>query len=130
MRLMRLALAKCRALVRRDVVAAEIRDEMQFHLQMRTEALQQSGVSADEARRLAARRFGNLALMQDRGYDVRGAGVMETILQDVRYGARLLVRHRGFSAIAILTLAIGTGVSAALFSVIDAALIRPLPYPH
>jgi hypothetical protein len=68
--------------------------------------------------------------MQDRGYDVRGGGFMETVLQDVRYGVRLLVRHRGFSTIAILTLAVGIGASTALFSVIEAALLRPLPYPH
>ncbi len=130
MRILRLALARCRALVRRDVVAGEIRDEMQFHLEMRTEEYERQGLRADEARRAASRRFGNLALMQDRGYDVRGGGIMETVLQDVRYGVRLLVKHRAFSVVAILTLAMGIGVSTALFSVIDAALLRPLPYPH
>jgi len=130
MRVLRHALARCRALVRRDVVAGEIRDEMQFHLQMRTEEYERQGLRADDARRAAARRFGNLALMQDRGYDVRGGGIMETVLQDVRYGVRLLLKHRAFSLVAILTLAMGIGVSTALFSVIDAALLRPLPYPH
>jgi predicted permease len=130
MRVLRTALATCRALFRRDVVAGEIRDEMQFHLQMRAEEYERQGLARDEARRAASRRFGNLALMQDRGYDVRGGGVMETVLQDVRYGVRLLLRHRAFSTIAILTLAVGIGVSTGLFSVIDAALLRPLPYPH
>jgi len=55
---------------------------------------------------------------------------METVLQDVRYGVRIFLKHRAFSAVAILTLAIGIGVSTALFSVSDAALLRPLPYPH
>jgi predicted permease len=68
--------------------------------------------------------------MQDRGYDVRGGGIMDTILQDTRYGVRLLLTHRGFSVVAILTLAVGIGASTALFSVIDAALLRPLPYAH
>jgi predicted permease len=130
MRVLCLALAKCRALVRRDVVAGEIRDEMLFHLQMRAEEYERQGQTRDQARLAASRRFGNLALIQDRGYDVRGGGIMETVLQDVRYGVRLLLRHRAFSAVAILTLAMGTGVSTALFSVIDAALLRPLPYPH
>ncbi|MPY87200.1 MAG: FtsX-like permease family protein [Luteitalea sp.] len=130
MRILRLALARCRALVRRDVVAGEIRDEMQFHLQMRAEEYEQRGLEADDARRAAARRFGSLVLMQDRGYDVRGGGMMETVLQDVRYGVRLLLKHRASSSIAILTLAVGIGVSTALFSVIDAALLRPLPYPN
>lgn len=115
---------------RRDVVAGEIRDEMQFHLRMRAEEYERHGLPTDEARRAASRRFGNLALMQDRGYDVRGGGFVETVLQDVRYGVRLLVRRRAFSLVAILTLAVGIGSSAALFSVIDSALLRPLPYPH
>ena len=130
MAFLRFVLARWRALLRRDVVAGEIRDEMQFHLEMRAEEFERQGLTRDEARRAASTRFGNLAVMQDRGYDVRGGGFMETVLQDVRYGVRLLVRHRGFSMIAILTLAVGIGASTALFSVIEAALLRPLPYPH
>jgi hypothetical protein len=130
MRILRHALARCRALVRRDAVAGEIRDEMQFHVQMRIEEYERQGMPPDDARRAASRRFGNLALMQDRGYDVRGGGLMDTVLLDVRYGVRSLLKHRAFSTVAILTLAIGIGVSTALFSVIDAALLRPLPYPH
>jgi len=55
---------------------------------------------------------------------------MSAFWQDVRYSLRLLMRQRGFAAVAILTLGLGIGASAALFSVIDAAVIRPLPYPH
>ena len=130
MAFLRFLLARCRALVRRDVVAGEIRDEMEFHLQMRAEEFERRGLTKDEASRAAARLFGNLAVMQDRGYDVRGGGFMETVLQDVRYGVRLLLVHRAFALIAILTLAVGIGASTALFSVIESALLRPLPYPH
>jgi predicted permease len=128
--LLRLALASLRALVRRDVIAGEIREEMEFHLHMREEDLRGRGLSPDEARRAASRRFGNLAMMQDRGYDVRGGGVMETVIQDLRYSLRLLVRQPTFSAMAIGTLALAMGVATALFSVIDAAMLRPLPFPQ
>jgi predicted permease len=130
MRLLRTAAARLKALFRRDAVAGEIREELQFHLDMRAEEYRQGGLPSDEARRAARRRFGSIALIQDRGYDVRGGGVMETILEDVRYGVRLLVTQRGFSLVAILMLALTIGLSTALFSVIEVALLRPLPYPY
>jgi putative ABC transport system permease protein len=123
------ALASLRALVRRDAIAGEIREELQTHVAMRTEDFERQGMSRAEARRQAVRRFGNLAVIQDRGYDVRGGGIMETIVQDLRYSLRLFGAQRAFSLVAVLTLAIGVGLSSALFSVIHAAVIRPLPYP-
>ena len=122
------ALARLRALLRRDVIATEIREELESHLSMRAEDLERQGLARAEAERQAARRFGNLAVIQDRGYDVRGGGVMETIVQDLKYGVRLLIRQPGFSLVAILTLALGIGVTTAITSVIDAALLHPLPY--
>jgi predicted permease len=126
----RLVIARVRALFRRDVIADEIREELQFHLAMRADEYAQRGLDAGEARMLALRRFGNIAVIQDRGYDVRGAGVLDTMVQDVKYGVRQLRRQPAFTIVAILTLALGIGVSTALFSVIDAALLRPLPYSH
>jgi predicted permease len=125
----RIVLARCRALLRRDAIADEIEEEMQFHLEMRVEALQRRGLQPDEARRQALQRFGNVALQRDRGYDVRGGGVMETVLQDLRYSVRLLRAQPAFSTVAIATLAVGIGLSTTLFTVIHAALIRPLPFP-
>jgi putative ABC transport system permease protein len=126
----RIVLARLRGLFRRDAVSQEIHDELEFHVQMRAEQYARQGASPDDAKRRAARRVGNLALLQDRGYDIRGGGVMETILQDVKYSLRLLRRQPVFTALALATMAVGIGLSTALFSVIDAALLRPLPYPN
>jgi predicted permease len=126
----RIAIARTRALFRRDVTMDDIREEVAFHVDMRVDEYVQRGMDARAARRAALQRFGNPAVIQDRGYDVRGGGVMETMLQDVKYGLRQLGQHPSFSIVAGLTLALGIGVSTALFSVIDAALLRTLPYPH
>lgn len=126
----RIAIARMRALFRRDATTDEIREELQFHVDMRTDEYARDGLDTRAARQAALRRFGNPAVIQDRGYDVRGEGVMETILQDMKYGFRQLGLHPSFSIVALLTLAMGIGVSTALFSVIDAAFLRPLPYPH
>ncbi len=126
----RLVLARLRALFRRNATIDEIREERQFHVQMRTDELAQQGLDPHAARQVALHRFGNPTVIQDRGYDVRGGGMLETIVQDVKYGIRQLRHQPSFSIVAILTLALGIGVSTALFSVIDAALLRPLPYPN
>jgi predicted permease len=124
----RIAIARIRALFRRDATTDEIREELHFHVQMRTEEYAHQGLDAEAARQAALRRFGNLAVIQDRGYDERGGGLMETLLQDVKYAVRQLAFQPSFSILAGLTLASAIGVSTALFSVIDAALLRPLPY--
>ncbi len=120
--------ARCRGLLRRDAVAGEIREELEFHVRMRAADFERAGTPAPLAVAQARERFGNMALWQDYGYDVRGGGFMETIVQDLRYGVRLLVRQPGFSLVAILTLGIGVGLTTAITSVIDAALLHPLPY--
>ena len=130
MHAMRIAIARLHALFRHDATTDEIREELQFHVQMRADEYARLGMDSGAARRAALRRFGNLSVIQDRGYDVRGGGVMETIVQDAKYALRQMRRQPSFSILAVMTLALGIGVSAALFSVIDAALLRPLPYPN
>jgi len=120
---------RLRALWRRDVITDEIADEMQFHLDRRAEALEHQGFTRTEARRRATRRFGNVARLRDEGYDVRGGGFMETVWQDVRFALHLMRRRRSYSVAAVLTLALGIGLTSALLSVVDAAWLRPLPFP-
>ena len=114
----------------REAVAGEIHDELRFHHERLTEQLVGEGMPRDQALAEARRRIGNLPLAQDAGYDVRGGGWLETTVQDVKYGFRHLRRQPAFSAVAVLTLALGIGATTAIFSVANGLLLRPLPYPQ
>ena len=119
--------ARLRALFRRDAVADEIREELEFHLRMRTTEYERAGESPAEAARHARHRVGNLTVLRDRGYDVRGGGFMETVIQDVRYGLRTIRRSPALASVVILSLALGIGANAAIFSLIRSVMLRSLP---
>jgi predicted permease len=124
---MRRFFRKLKILIRGDKFNRELEEEMVFHREQAEREFQAAGMSAEEAHHAARRQFGNDVRLKEQSYEVTGFQ-FESVLQDLRYAVRQLMKNPGFAGTAILILALGICANVAIFGFVDSALIKPLPF--
>jgi macrolide transport system ATP-binding/permease protein len=120
----------CSATLRRSRMESEMDAELRFHIEAYTEDLVRGGVSREEAMRRARIEFGGIERVKEEGREVRGIRLIETAIQDLRYGVRMLRQNPGFTVAAMLAIALGVGINVGVFSVLNGTALRLLPIPR
>ena len=120
-------LIRLRSLFRREAVEADLDGELKFHFERQVEKYAQQGLTREEAMRRARLEFGGLDQVKEECRDARGVSFIETTIQDVRFAIRLLLKTPAITAVALFSLALGIGANTAIFTLMDAAMLRMLP---
>src|SRR5499426_587192 len=118
------------SLLRRGRYEREMEEEMRFHLEMQIEQNLTSGMAPEEARFAARRQFGNQTWLKEVSREMWSLNSIETLIQDLRYGSRMLLKIPGFALVAIITLSLGIGANTTIFSLINSLLLKPIPFPQ